>query len=201
MARFLQILAVVVLALQGLAGAAGAAQTLAQMLALGSLGNDKAPVTVIEYASLTCPHCAAFAKDTFEAFKQKYIDTGKVYYTFRDFPFDQPGLHGAMMARCAGPDQYFGLLAVLFKSQDSWATAPDPTAELAKIGRLAGLDKEAFDACMADKALQDGILKGEMDAQHNLQVDATPTFIVNGVRHSGNMPLEEFDTILAPLLK
>lgn len=177
------------------------AMTTDEMLAVGSLGDGKAPVTVIEYASLTCPHCAAFHNNTFEALKKKYIDTGKVHFIFRDFPFDQPGLRAAMMARCAGTERYFGLIAVLFKSQDSWAASNDPVAELAKIGRLAGITKEQFDACIADKALQDGILKVELEAQEKLKVDATPTFIVNGVKHEGDMPIEEFDKILQPLLK
>jgi len=192
-------LAVLCLVSGGFAGAASAA-TVAEMLAVGSLGDAKAPVTVIEYASLTCPHCADFADNTFEAFKKKYVDSGKVHFIFRDFPFDQPGLRAAMMVRCSGPEHFFGFLEILFKSQTSWAAAADPLAELAKIARLGGMSKEDFDACMANKELMDGILKGEMEAQEKLKVEATPSFIVNGVKHEGNMSLEAFDAILAPLL-
>jgi len=198
--RFLQVFVILCLSLVGLPRA-HAALSLEAMLVEGSLGDAKAPVTVVEYASLTCPHCADFANNTFPAFKQKYIDTGKVHYIYRDFPFDQAGLRAAMMVRCAGPERFFGLLEILFKSQTSWAAAADPIAELAKIGRLAGLSKEEFDACMGDKALMDGILKGEMEAQDKLKVEATPTFIVNGVKHEGDMSLAAFDAILAPLLK
>jgi len=200
LARFSQVFVFVTLVFAGLAGTAAAA-TVEDMLAEGSLGSDKAPVTVIEYASLTCPHCAAFANTTFEAFKKKYIDTGKVHFIYRDFPFDQPGLRAAMMVRCSGPERFFGFLEILFKSQESWAGAADPLAELAKIARLGGMSKEEFDACMANKELMDGILKGELEAQEKYKAESTPTFIVNGVKHEGNMSLETLDGILAPLLK
>jgi len=198
--RILQVLVMTCLALAGLAGASAAA-TVEEMLAEGSLGGEKAAVTVVEYASLTCPHCADFADNTFEAFKKKYIDSGKVHYVYRDFPFDQAGLRAAMMVRCSGPERFFGFLEILFKSQTSWAASTDPLAELAKIARLGGMSKEDFDACMANKELMDGILKGEVEAQETLKVEATPTFVVNGVKHEGNMSLEQFDGILAPLLK
>jgi protein-disulfide isomerase len=197
--RILQVVVITCLALAGLAGASAAA-TVEEMLAEGGLGNEKAPVTVIEYASLTCPHCADFTDNTFEAFKKKYIDSGKVHFVYRDFPFDQPGLRAAMMVRCSGPERFFGFLDILFKSQTSWASAPDPLVELAKIGRLGGMSKDEFDACMANKELMDGILKGEMEAQEKFKVEATPTFIVNGVKHEGNISLDAFDAILAPLL-
>ncbi|MFI5022296.1 MAG: DsbA family protein [Alphaproteobacteria bacterium] len=200
MAQFSQVFVFVTLVFAGLAGTAAAA-TVEEMLAEGSLGSDKAPVTVIEYASLTCPHCAAFANTTFEAFKKKYLDTGKVHFIYRDFPFDQPGLRAAMMVRCSGSERFFGFLEILFKSQESWASAADPMGELAKIARLGGMSKEEFDACMANKELMDGILKGELEAQEKYKAESTPTFIVNGVKHEGNMSLETLDGILAPLLK
>jgi len=199
LARISQGFVILCLLLLGLPWAHAAA-TLEAMLAEGSLGNDKAPVSVIEYASLTCPHCADFANNTFPAFKQKYVDSGKVHYLYRDFPFDQPGLRAAMMVRCAGQERFFGFLEILFKSQTSWAAAADPIAELAKIARLGGMSKEDFDACMNDKPLMDGILKGEMEAQDKFKVEATPTFIINGVKHEGDMSLEAIDAILAPLL-
>ncbi len=200
MARFSQVFVIIFLLLAGLATSAAAA-TVEEMLAEGSLGSDKAPVTVIEYASLTCPHCAAFAGTTFEAFKKKYVDTGKVHFIYRDFPFDQPGLRAAMMVRCSGPERFFGFLEILFKSQESWASSGDPLGELAKIARLGGMSKEEFDACMKNKELMDGILKGELEAQQKYKVEATPSFIVNDVLHEGNMSLETLDGILAPLLK
>jgi len=198
--RFLQVFVILIAFSVGAADAA-LALTTEEMLAEGTIGDEKAPVTIVEYASLTCPHCADFTKNTFDTLKAKYIDTGKVRYTYRDFPLDKLSTYAAMMVRCAGPDHFYGLLAALFKSQDIWAASKDPMGELAKFGRLAGLSKEQFDACMANEDLLKGILKGAQDAQEQLNVAATPTFIVNGVRHEGNMSLEEFDKILTPLIK
>lgn len=199
MVRFLQNFVITVAVFLGLAET-GWAFTTGEMLADRGLGSDKASVTVIEFASLTCPHCAAFENNTFEKFKAKYIDTGKVRYVYRDFPLDGVALRAAMMARCASPNQYFGFLAVLFKQQESWATAPDQIATLAKIGLLGGLSKEQFDACMGNKELLDGILKIRLDAEQKLKVKSTPTFIINGTKYEGNMPLSDFDKILEPLL-
>ncbi len=199
MARFLQSLAVVIGALAGLAGPAWALTT-AEMMAESVMGSEKAPVTIVEYASLTCPHCAHFANNTFEALKSKYIDTGKVRFTYRDFPFDQAGLKAAMMARCAGPDRFFGFIAVLFKTQDNWTEAKDPIAELAKIGRLGGMSQAEFDACLANKELMDAVLQERVEAQDKYKVQATPTFIINGKNYEGARPIEEFDQILQPIL-
>jgi len=198
--RFLQRFVIAFAAILAFAGTARAL-TVQEMLDEGTLGNPKAPVTIIEYASLTCPHCANFANHTFEALKAKYVDTGKVHFIFRDFPFDQVGLRAAMMARCGGPGSFFGYIAMIYKTQDSWIESKDPMGEIEKIGRLGGMTKQQFDACMNDKALLDGILKVRQDAIDNLKVDATPTFFVNGVKHEGDMSIDEFDKILAPLLK
>lgn len=184
----------------GLAGPTRAALTTEQTLAEGTLGSETAPVTIIEFASLTCPHCAAFEADSFPPLKAKYIDTGKVRFIFRDFPLDQAALKAAVVARCAGPERYFGFLAAFFRSQETWASAPDPMAELAKIARLGGLGKAEFDACLNDKALLDGVLKSRLEGEEKYKVKATPTFIVNGVKHEGNIRPAEFDQILEPLL-
>lgn len=203
MTRFLPIfvmLATLFLGLGGPVSGGARAATVEEMLATGSLGNDKASVTMIEYASLTCPHCAAFENDTFPGFKAKYVDTGKVHYVYRDFPLDQLAVHAAMMARCADPDQYFGFIQVLFKQQDNWAAAQDPMAALARIGLLGGMSKAQFDACMANKDLLDGILKVRQDAQVKLKVNSTPTFFVNGVKYEGDMSLDDLSKILDPLL-
>jgi protein-disulfide isomerase len=201
--RFLPIFVMLVtlfLGLGGIAQGTAAAATTQEMLADRFLGNAKAPVTVIEYASLTCPHCAAFENETFPGFQAKYVDTGKVHYIFRDFPLDQLAARGSMMARCADPDQYFGFITVLYKQQDNWAAAQDPMAALARIGLLGGMSKAQFDACMADKELLDGILKIRQDAQVNLKVNSTPTFFINGVKYEGDMSLDDLSKILDPLL-
>jgi protein-disulfide isomerase len=163
------------------------------------VGDPNAPVEVIAYESLTCPHCAAFQRETWPELKEKYVDTGKVKFIFRDFPLDAVGLHAAMMARCTGDERYFGVIDVLFNSQSEWARAKDPMKALAGIGRLAGLDEAAFDACMADEALMDGILKRRQEAQNEFDVSSTPTFIVNGTKVVGAQPFEKFDEIIAPL--
>ena len=164
------------------------------------VGDPAAPVTMIEYASLTCPHCASFHNDTYKAFKQRYIDAGKVRMIYRDFPLDGVALRAAMMARCTHDQRYFGLLQILYKTQQNWSRANDPLAELAKIGRLAGIQPAAFDACMASEELLDGVLgirqQGTADG-----VRSTPTFIINEVAYPGSRSIEEFADIIDRLLK
>ncbi len=163
------------------------------------LGDENAPVEIIAYESLTCPHCASFHQNAWPEIKKQYVDTGKAKLVFRDFPFDAVGLRAAMMARCADEERYFGLLEVLFKSQVDWSRAQDPMKALEGIGRLAGLDEAAFDACMADEALMDGILKRRQEAQSEFDVSSTPTFIINGTKVVGAQPFEAFDEVIAPL--
>ncbi len=171
------------------------------LMKAGALGNEKASVTVIEYASLGCPHCAHFANDIFPAFKQKYVDTGKVRYIFRDYPLDELSMRAAQMARCGGPDRFMGYIEVLYRTQESWVEAKDPTAALERIGLLGGMSKEQFDACMQNKDLADAVLKERLEAEEKYKVESTPTFIINGEPHAGAMPLEDFDKILEPLLR
>lgn len=163
-------------------------------------GDPAAPVTMIEYASLTCPHCATFHNDTYAAFKARYIDTGKVRLIYRDFPLDGVALRAAMMARCTIDQRYFGLVQVLYKSQNNWARAKDPVAELAKIGRLAGIDQATFNACMASEDLINGILEIRQSAAAT-GVRSTPTFVIGGKVYPGNRLIEEFAEIIEPLLK
>lgn len=163
-------------------------------------GDPAAPVTMIEYASLTCPHCATFHNDTYAAFKARYIDTGKVRLIYRDFPLDGVALRAAMMARCTIDQRYFGLVQVLYKSQNNWARAKDPVAELAKIGRLAGIDQATFNACMASEDLINGILEIRQSAAAT-GVRSTPTFVIGGKVYPGNRSIEEFAEIIEPLLK
>lgn len=165
-----------------------------------AIGDPAAPVTMIEYASLTCPHCASFHNDTYKAFKARFIDTGKVRLIYRDFPLDGIALRAAIMARCTIDQRYFGLLQVLYKSQNNWARAKDPVAELAKIGRLAGIDQATFDACMASEELIDGILEVRQKAAAD-GVRSTPTFVIGDKVYPGSRSIEEFAEIIDPLLK
>ncbi len=163
------------------------------------LGNADAPIEIIAYESLTCPHCASFHENAWKEIKKNYIEPGKAKFVFRDFPFDAVGLRAAMLARCTGDDRYFATLEVLFSSQSQWSRAADPMQALAGIGRLAGLSAEDFDACMANEALLDGILARRQEGEREFDVSSTPTFIINGTKVIGAQPFEEFDKVMAPM--
>ena len=165
------------------------------------LGSADAAVEIVEYASLTCPHCASFHAETYDALKEKYVDTGKVRFVFRDFPFDRLALMGSVLARCAGPDRYHGMLKVLFRQQTGWARAEDPLAALLKIARMGGIGEERVKACFMDESLVDVVLQQRLDGQQKHNVESTPTFIVNGEKHTGALSLERFDAILGPLVE
>jgi protein-disulfide isomerase len=159
------------------------------------LGAPEAKVTVIEYAALTCPHCAAFENDVFPQIKKDFIDTGKIKFVFRDFPLNQLDIPAFRLARCAGTAREFGFVQILFQSQRNWATAKDPVAELKKIGRLGGIGEAEFDACQADPKLQTAImasLQGGTDAG----VNSTPSFFVNGKLEVGEKTYESFAKLL-----
>jgi protein-disulfide isomerase len=164
------------------------------------LGAADAPVTIIEYASLTCPHCATFHSETLPQIKSKYIDTGKVKLVYRDFPFDELGLRAAMTAHCLEPDSYFGFLDVLFRSQDKWSRSNDPIAALKQLARLAGMQDADFDACQKNEAVADRVLQGRIDGQNTHDVRATPTFIINDQKISGAQSFEKMSEIIEPLL-
>lgn len=164
------------------------------------LGDPDAPVTIIEYASLTCPHCASFHNRTLPELKARYIDTGKVRLVYRDFPLDGVALRAAMLAECAPGGRYFSFLEVLFRSQEQWATADDPVAALAQIGRTAGLDEATVERCLADEAKAEAIVAQRQHGADTYQVNSTPTFIVNGRRLSGTQTVEAFEAILKDLV-
>lgn len=148
------------------------------------LGNQYAPVLVIEYASLSCPHCAHFEEDVVEPLIPNYIDSGKVRYVFRDFPLNPPAVAAAKLAHCADSDKYFSFIKVLFKSQKQWVN-DSYLATLKNIGKLGGISDEKFDQCQNDKAIEDKIFKEQQDAVNILEVQATPTIFINGVQYKG----------------
>jgi protein-disulfide isomerase len=164
------------------------------------MGSASAPVTIIEYASMTCPHCAHFAAETFPKLKEKYIDTGKVKYIMREYPLD--GLAGAafMLARCAGPDKYYPMIEALFAEQKKWAVR-DALPPLLAIAKQAGFTEDSFKECLDDKALLDKIQQVRNRGQQKFKVEATPTFYINGERHSGALTMDEIDKAVTPLLK
>ena len=159
------------------------------------LGEADAPVTVIEYASATCPHCASFHTDTFPTLKEEFIDTGKVRFVFREFPFDDLALAAFMLARCAPEERYFPLIDVLFEEQQTWTK--NPHEELLKIARMAGFTAESFDKCLANEEVAKGIIAIRTTAGEKYGVDSTPTFFINGEIFKGNQPIESFREAIA----
>jgi protein-disulfide isomerase len=163
-----------------------------------SMGNPDAKVTVIEYASFTCPHCRSFHEGPFKQLKADYIDTGRIHFIYREVYFDRLGLWAGLIARCAGPERYFGMAEMIYATQAEWIGDGEPTTvaeNLRRMGRTAGLTDEQVDAC-----LQDGEMARAMVAvyQQNAEadgIDSTPSFVINGEKYS-NMSYEEFSTIL-----
>lgn len=184
-----------------LAGSPAPAQVKGYARGEMALGAEDAPVTIIEYASLTCPHCANFHVNTLPRLKRAYVDSGKVRILYRDFPLNDPALRAAVLARCAGPKRYFPFLDLLYRRQAAWSRAADPLAELAGIARLGGVGRARFDACMADRELGDAILKVRREGSAKYKIEATPTFIVEGKRYVGFLTFEQFERILEPLLR
>ncbi len=168
-----------------------------------ALGPANAPVTVTEFASMTCPHCAAFNEQVFPKIKAEYIDTGKIRYIFREFPLDIKAAAGAMLARCiANGDapKYFAVTDMLFRSQAEWVTK-NTTETLTRIGKQAGLSQQQVEACLKDQSLLDKIVADQKYASEVLKVDSTPTFFVNGEKIKGEASFEEFAKKINPLLK
>ena len=186
---------------------AGKAQTLALLakppaLPDMALGKDKAPVTIVEYSSLTCPHCAAFEENVFPMLRSKYIDTGKVRFVSREFPLELKAAAAAMLARCiAGSDasRYFDAVTMLFKQQD--AVIEHTVDTLNDIGGHFGMSAQDIDACEKNQAQLDKLSADQKFAFDQLKVDATPTFFINGEMSKGSMSFEELDKRLAGLLK
>jgi protein-disulfide isomerase len=160
------------------------------------LGNPDAPVTIIEYASLTCPHCAAFEAETLPEIKKQWIDTGKAKLVFRDFPLDGSAIKASLLARCAPPDRFYGLLEKLFSLQLTWAREGDPTEALGRIAKDGGIDDDTFRSCMKDDAMQNKILASRLQGEKEFGVNSTPTFFINGTKLVGAQSYEKFDEAL-----
>jgi len=168
-----------------------------------ALGPKDAAVTITEYASMTCPHCAAFTEQVFPKIKEAFIDTGKIRFVFREFPLDIKAAAGSMLARCIAKDdsaKYFAVNDLLFKTQNDWVLK-DTAASLTRIGKQAGLTQEAVEACLKDQALLDKIAADQKFANEVLKVNSTPTFFINGEMLKGETSFEEFSKKITPLLK
>ena len=164
-----------------------------------ALGSKDAPITMIEFASLTCPHCAHFHNDILPQIKANYIDTGKVRLVFRSYPLDQPALKAAELAECVSPLTYFPMVALLFKEQGDWAHGDKPLDALAKIAAGAGIDQTKFQACMDDKTISERIISRAQEGQDKFGVESTPTFFVNGRKIQGAVPYEDFEKVFKEL--
>ena len=168
-----------------------------------AIGAKDAAVTITEYASMTCPHCAAFNEKVFPQIKSEYIDSNKIRYVFREFPLDIKAAAGSMLARCIAKDdsgKYFAVIDMLFRQQNDWVLK-NTTETLTRIGKQAGLSQQAVESCLKDQALLDKIVADQKYASEVLKVDSTPTFFINGDKIKGDTSFDVFDKRIKSLLK
>jgi protein-disulfide isomerase len=164
------------------------------------LGKADAPVTIVEYASMTCGHCASFHKTTYPELKKRYIDTGKVRFIFREFPLDPLAAGAFMLARCAGEGKYFPMIEMLFEQQDKWAIR-QPLPPLLALAKQAGFTEQSFNTCLQDYKLLKQVEEIRDRGSKEYGVASTPTFFINGKKETGALTIEQFDKLLEPLLK
>ena len=161
-----------------------------------AIGEANAPVTIVEYMSMTCPHCAKFHNETFDAIKAKYVDSGQVRFILREFPFDPRAAAAFMLARCAPPEQYFPMVSMLFKQQEQWAAAENGREALLQMSKLAGFTQQSFEACLTNQKLLDDVNAVRERGAKEFGIAATPTFIVNGQRYSGEMSVAVMSALI-----
>jgi protein-disulfide isomerase len=183
----------------------GADVSMADLLVPGPLGDEiqgqaDAPVTIVEYASMTCPHCSHFHETTYPEMKKKYIDTGKVRFIFREFPLDPLAAAAAMLARCAGKDKFFPLIDAFFAQQKDWVVQK-PLQPMFAIAKQAGFTQQSFDECLANQQMLTGLEEQRTRATQKFNVNSTPTFFINGKTVRGALTPEELDKQVAPYLK
>jgi protein-disulfide isomerase len=164
------------------------------------LGDPDAPLTMIEFSSLTCPHCATFHRDSYKPIVETYVETGKLKFEMRDFPLDQYALRASAMARAVDGKRYFALIDVLFKQQSQWSRSQNPIDALKQIARLAGISADVADAHMGNKELLDGILNARLAAQRTYDVNSTPTFVIGDEVVRGAQPFATFQTVIDGML-
>lgn len=170
-------------------------------LILREMGDKNAPVTIQEFASLTCSHCAHFHKDTLSKLKEAYIDTGKVRFIFTDYPLNAPALDAAMISRCLPEDRYFKFLSFLFETQDQWAYSSDYRKNLKQGGKLLGGTEEMLDACLNNEALKKGLVDRMQKAAQDHSIESTPSFLINGTELlKGAQPFPVFQEKIDALL-
>jgi len=164
------------------------------------LGDPDAPVTVIEYASMTCPHCAAFHTETLPELKEQYVDTGKVKFIMRAFPLDNLAAAASLLARCVDEDNYYPFIDVLFEKQAQWAEADDPLQELRQISKVAGFTEARFNSCLRDQQALDYIQQVRDAGNQKYDIRSTPTLIINGQKLEGNQSIAALQQVIDPLL-
>lgn len=165
-----------------------------------AFGRPDAPLTIVEFASMTCPHCAAFHEQVLPKLKSAYIDTGKVQLIYRDFPLDGDALRAAMIARCAGTGRYAGFVEMIYQQQKNWAGAQEPLQALERLAQLGGLSSEAFKACLANKEVETYVLNSRMSGRREFNISGTPSFFINGRTYTGIASFDELKGIIDPLL-
>lgn len=165
-----------------------------------AIGKADAPVTIVEYASMTCTHCAHFSREVLPKIKERYIDSGKARYILREFPLDPLAAGAFMLARCAGNDKYYPLVETLFQQFDKWVVQ-NPIPPLLGIAKQAGFTQQSFEACLQNQTLLDGIDEVRKRGSQTFKIESTPTFFVNGERVVGALPLDEFSKIIDKYLK
>jgi protein-disulfide isomerase len=164
------------------------------------MGDANAPVTIVEYASMTCPHCAHFHQKVLPQVKAKYIDTGKAKLIFREFPLDNLAIGVSMLARCSEPSKFNAFVSTMFKTQQVWAAGEgSPLPKLKEITKQAGFTDEAFDKCLANQKLQDDVVAVRTRADENFNITGTPTFFLNGVKLKEGFGIEDFDKVMKAL--
>src|SRR5215212_10515390 len=163
-----------------------------------TLGKDDAPVTIVEYASMTCPHCAHFHETTYPELKKRYIDTGKVRFIFREFPLDPLAAGASMLARCAEKDKFFPIIETLFQLQRQWAVEK-PIPPLLAIAKQAGFTEQSFNACLSDQKMLDAMQEEQKRATDKFKVNSTPTLFVNGKMQKGGVTIDELAKVIDPL--
>lgn len=165
-----------------------------------SLGNIEAPIKMVEFASMTCGSCAKFHNDVFPSIKKDFIDSGKVFFTYKDFPLDKFALKASVIARCSGDAKFFNFLSVIYNKQKDWTRTQDPFKSLLKIAKLGGLKNDEIKVCVGNKSIEDGILKDRLNSSKKFDIIATPTIYFNGKKYDGDLSYEALKLKIESLL-
>ena len=165
-----------------------------------SFGNENAKIKMLEFASLTCGHCAKFHNEVMPTIKKNYIEKGLIHFTYKDFPLDKYALKATIIARCSGNKNFFNFLDVFYKKQKDWTRTQDPFKSLLKIAKFGGLKDEELKVCVGNKSIEDGVLKERLNSSKDYDITATPTIYLNGEKYKGDLTIEALDSKIKSLL-